>query len=324
MKESHRKATGTYSDNSTANISNQVTWSSSNSSVATIAATGVAAAVAIGSTNVSASVANANSNVFALTVTVPTLTSITITAPSGSIAKGTSEQFTATGTYSDNSMANITNQVTWSSSNIGTATISATGLATAVAAGSTNISASLGGFTSNSFSLAVTQPASLAVVSFNVLFGSQSYNALGTTRNRLPWQITGIQVVFSQPVVNGNLNSLTGVTVTGFSGLGTNTLTWTISPLTLGSFTATLAGSGANALAGSGGNPLNSGAGFSQTLKVLPGDLNDDGVVSSTDLVGVNNAIPGPYNIFADINGDGVVNISDVQAVRNAVGTSLP
>ena len=303
-----------------------MTWSSSNTGTATISATGLATAVAAGTTNIGASQNSVSSNVFPLTVTIipVTLSSIAISAPNASIAMGTSEQFTATGTYSDNSTANITSQVTWSSSNTSAATISATGLAAAVAAGPTNITASLGSVTSNLFSLTVTPPASLAVVSFNVLFGSQSYNALGTTRNRLPWQITGIQVVFSQPVVNGNANSLTGVTVTGFSGLGTNTLTWVINPLTFGSFTATLAGSGPNALTGSGGVPLNSGAGFSQTLKVLPGDFNDDGVVSSTDLVGVNNAIPGPYNIFADINGDGIVNIIDVQAVRNAIGTSLP
>ena len=75
-------------------------------------------------------------------------------------------------------------------------------------------------------------PAPLTVVSFNVLWGSESYNVIGTTRNRLPWQITGIQVVFSKAVAAGNINSLsgTGVTTTAFSGLGTTTLTWTISP----------------------------------------------------------------------------------------------
>jgi hypothetical protein len=308
-------ATGSYSDNSTANITTQVAWGSSNTSVATIGAIGLATAVAVGSTSISASLSGINSNVFPLTVTAPTLTSIAITAPGPSIVKGASEQFTATGSYSDNSSANITSQVTWSSSNTVVGTISATGLATAVGAGSTNITGSFGGLTSNPFSLTVTQPAPLTVLSYNVLFGSQSYNAIGTTRNRLPWKITGIQVVFSQPVANGNTNSLTGVTATGLSGLGTNTLTWTVSPLTIGNFSTSLAGSGANALTGSGGIPLNSGAGFSQTLKVLLGDFNDDGVVSSTDLVGVNNMIPGPYSIFADINGDGVVNVSDVQAI---------
>jgi hypothetical protein len=104
---------------------------------------------------------------------------------------------------------------------------------------------------------------------------------IGTSRNRLPWQITGIQVVFSAPIATGNVNSVSGVTTTGFSGLGTSTLTWTISPLARGNFSTTLAGSGPNALQDGGGNGLTGGAGFSQNLKILYGDFNDDGVVNS-------------------------------------------
>jgi hypothetical protein len=171
-----------------------------------------------------------------------------------------------------------------------------------------------------------TVVAPVDVVTFSVLFGSRSYNvaAPANTRLRLPWQITGIQVVFSQPIVSGNMNSLGGVIPTGFTGLGTNTLTWTISPLRLGSFATMLAGSGQNALVDAAGTPLGGGAGFSQKLKVLWGDFNDDGFVSATDLVGVNNATIAPYNVFADINGDGVVNIDDVQMVRTRIGTLLP
>jgi hypothetical protein len=65
------------------------------------------------------------------------------------------------------------------------------------------------------------------VVSYKVQWGSQSYNVIATARNRLPWQITGIQVVFSKSVATADLNSLSaaGLTVTGLNGLGTNTLT---------------------------------------------------------------------------------------------------
>jgi fibronectin type 3 domain-containing protein len=167
-------------------------------------------------------------------------------------------------------------------------------------------------------------PAAPTVVSYSVLWGSESYNAIGTTRNRLPWQIAGIQVVFSEPIASGTVNSLSGVTTTGFSGLGTNTLTWTISPIAIGNFATTLAGSGANALKDSAGNVLANGAGFSQNLKILYGDFNDDGVVNSQDLTLVNAARTAAYNIFADVNGDGVVNATDVQIVRTREGTSLP
>ena len=164
------------------------------------------------------------------------------------------------------------------------------------------------------------------VISFNVLFGTQSYNVLGTTRNRLPWQITGIQVVFSEPITVGNVNSLngTGITTTAFSGLGTNTLTWTITPLTLGIFAANLGGAGVNALQDGGGNGLGSGSGFNQNLKVLYADYNDDGVVNVGDLILVQAAFTQPYNIFADLNGDGLVNISDYLIVRGRQGQTLP
>ena len=146
---------------------------------------------------------------------------------------------------------------------------------------------------------------------------------IGSARTHLPWQITGIRVVFSKPITAGSVNSLGGVTPTGFSGLGTNTLTWSISPIVLGNYATTLAGSGANALSDATGNPLGGGAGFAENLKVLYGDFNDDGAVNAPDLVGINNATLQPYNIFADMNGDGAVNTADVLAARSRVGTSL-
>jgi len=163
-----------------------------------------------------------------------------------------------------------------------------------------------------------------SVTAFNVLFGSQSYNVIGSSRTRLPWQITGIQVTFSEPITAGNVSSLTGIAATGFSGLGTNTLTWTFNPIKLGTYSAALAGSGANALTDAAGHVLGNGAGFSRALKVLWGDFNDDGYVNSQDQVQVNTATHNPYNIFADMNGDGVVNSTDVLFVRSRIGTSLP
>jgi len=63
-----------------------------------------------------------------------------LTVPSQS-----TQQFTATGTYSGGQTANVTNAVTWSSSNTGVATINAaTGLATAVGTGTSTITAKSG------------------------------------------------------------------------------------------------------------------------------------------------------------------------------------
>lgn len=83
------------------------------------------------------------------------LTAITITPASPSIATGASQQFSATGTYSDNSTQNITTSVSWTSSDTSKATISNTGLATAVTAGTTTIKA-MSGSISGTSSLTIT------------------------------------------------------------------------------------------------------------------------------------------------------------------------
>src|SRR5262249_15995839 len=42
------------------------------------------------------------------------------------------------------------------------------------------------------------------VTAFRVLWGSLSFNLTTSTRTHLPWQIAGIQVVFSKPITSGN------------------------------------------------------------------------------------------------------------------------
>jgi trimeric autotransporter adhesin len=149
-------AIGTFTDGSTQNITNSATWTSSNTAVASVSSTGLTTGTGIGSSNISAAQAGVTSNLVALTVTAATLQSIGITAVSSSIAKGATDQFTATGTFSDASTKNLTNSATWTSSNTGTATISSTGLATGTGVGSSNVSAAQGGVTSNIVALTVT------------------------------------------------------------------------------------------------------------------------------------------------------------------------
>jgi hypothetical protein len=74
----------------------------------------------------------------------PTLSSIAVTPANPTIAVGATQQFTATGTYSDTSTQNITNLVSWGSSSSAVATVNAAGLATGGAAGGTTISATQG------------------------------------------------------------------------------------------------------------------------------------------------------------------------------------
>jgi hypothetical protein len=140
-------ATGTYSDGSMQNISDSVTWTSLTTGVATITTGGVATAAGIGSSKIQAALGTVNGSTM-LTVTAAALVSIAVTPPSPSIPNGTTQQFAATGTYTDGTTPDITTSVTWSSLTPGVATISNTagtqGLATSVMNGSSMIQATLG------------------------------------------------------------------------------------------------------------------------------------------------------------------------------------
>jgi hypothetical protein len=91
--------------------------------------------------------------------TAPTLASIAVTPADPTIQTSATQQFTATGTYSDSSTQNITTQATWVSSNTAVATINSAGLATAgTGAGTTTISATSGTVSGNTTLTVQTAP----------------------------------------------------------------------------------------------------------------------------------------------------------------------
>ncbi len=145
------KATGTYSDKSTQDLTSTVAWTSSNTSVATIAAGGLATALNINPAPILITAKSGSvSGSMPLTVETATLTSIAIAgAPTVTIAKGTSYLFSALGSYNDGSTRDITSQVAWSSSMMNVATIAATGLAQSVGTGMTTIMATVGAVSAN-------------------------------------------------------------------------------------------------------------------------------------------------------------------------------
>ncbi len=105
---------------------------------------GLASTLATGTTAITASLSGITSPSDTLTVTAAALASIALSPTNPTVAKGLTEQFTATGTYTDGSTANLTTQVTWASATPSVATISSTGLAQPLATGTTNITAALG------------------------------------------------------------------------------------------------------------------------------------------------------------------------------------
>ena len=121
-----------------------MTWTSSNTSVATVSATGLVTGVGAGTATITATSAGV-AGTLSLPVTAATLVSIGVTpATTLAMVQDQTEQFTATGVYTDNSKQNLTSKVTWSSATTTVATVSAAGIVTAAGVGSSVIKATLG------------------------------------------------------------------------------------------------------------------------------------------------------------------------------------
>ena len=138
-------AFGHYKNGTMEDLTPFVTWSSLPSSVATISTGGLATGVTPGGTSTISAMLGSVTGSTTLTVSPAVLVSIAVTPANPSVLLGSNEQFTATGTYTDNSMQNLTGIATWSSSAMNVATISAAGLASTVSPGQTTIQASFNG-----------------------------------------------------------------------------------------------------------------------------------------------------------------------------------
>ena len=134
-------AMGRFSDQTVKDITQSVNWASSNPGVAPVSPAGLVNAKALGTASVSATQGSANSSA-SLSITDAALVSIAVSAGSSSIPIGDETQVTAQGTFTDNSIRDITNLVTWTSSSPGVISISNGGLAQAKSLGMANMIAS--------------------------------------------------------------------------------------------------------------------------------------------------------------------------------------
>jgi trimeric autotransporter adhesin len=157
-KTQQMTATGTYDNSSTETITDSASWASSDVTIATVGSTGLVTGIASGSATISATLAGVSGST-TVNVTVANLASISITPASQSISSGATQQYTAIGTLQNGTTTDLTDSVTWTSSNTAAATIDSSGLATAQSATSTettNITAQSGSMTSNTAVLTVT------------------------------------------------------------------------------------------------------------------------------------------------------------------------
>jgi len=158
--------TFTATDNTGANVSGSVAWLSSNNTVATVNASGIATTRAQGLTYITASANGSTSNVATLTVSPPILTALSITPAAASVPMGLPTQLTATGIFTDGLQIDITSQVTWTSANPTVATVDTKGLVTGLVLGSsTTVTASFMGLITSAPATVSVAAAALASIS---------------------------------------------------------------------------------------------------------------------------------------------------------------
>ena len=244
------KAIGSYSSGgSTQDLTSSATWSSSNTSVATVTSSGMLSAKSSGNCSITARMASVSGS-FSLNV-APALVSIAVTPATISIAPGTTQQFIATGTYSDNSTQNLSSSVNWTSSNTAVASISTVtptaGLAKAIAAGSTTITATSGSV-SGSTSLIVTSATATSIVvtpvnaslplGLNQQYAAKAAFSDGTTQDvtgAATWQSSSTQIA---SITTSGLATAKNVGTTNISatfGSATNSTPLTVNAANLNS-----------------------------------------------------------------------------------------
>ena len=232
-------AQGTYSDGSTQALSSQVTWQSSDATVATVSASGMLTSLKAGTVTVTASMNSISGNT-GVTVTSAVLTTINVGTPSPSLGAGGTEQLTATGVYSDNSTQNLTSLATWSSSDSSIAGVVGGGLLTAFKAGTVTVMATMGGV-SGTGTVVVGAPAIASITitpaAFSIASGqSKQLSALGVYSDGTSHDVTSLATWTALSTSAATVNS-SGL-VTGVSA-GSSTITATIGSTT-GSATATV------------------------------------------------------------------------------------
>jgi len=203
-------AMGTYTDGSTHDLTNSVSWTSVPTGIVTIDNQGRAKGIATGKAVVRAE-SDTVRGFAPLTVTGAAMTSVEVLSGSALMPLGTKQQLTAQGIYTDGSMRDITTSVSWSSNSNSILWISPGGQAEARAIGSAAVSASAMGFIGKVI-LTVGSP---ALKSMSILPATQTIPLAGSIQLTSQGVFTDgtardLTILSSWAIVDKNIASVTG------------------------------------------------------------------------------------------------------------------
>ncbi len=137
-------AVGTLTDGSTQDLTRSVNWASSAPQVLTVQGAGLVAGMSIGAAGVTAASGGITAAT-TLNVSAPVLSSITISPAGPTVPLGSSLQLTLSGTYSDGSTQDVTQQATWNIDTPTIASITSGGVVSGLQVGTTGVEASING-----------------------------------------------------------------------------------------------------------------------------------------------------------------------------------
>jgi uncharacterized protein YjdB len=199
------QATATLRDASNNPLSGRViTWSSSDNAVATVNGSGIVTAVAAGSAQITATSEGQNGSAgLSVTAAAVPVATVTVALASSSLNPGQTTQATATTRDASNNVL-TGRSVSWSTSNPSVATVSASGLVTAVAVGTAQIIATSETKT-GAANLTVAAAPPVPVASVSVALAASSRNPGQTTQA-------------TATLRDANNNVLTGRAITWSSG----------------------------------------------------------------------------------------------------------